>query len=266
MVIPIPVKEKRFCIKLSIRAHYPLSLGLAVFDPNRPNTFYFKRKVSFKPESFTDGAAIRHLSIPMPISSKHLNLALFEKGNEKDMGFDLIDFQLEKLEKKDVWASSERHRFMDFAIRFAQKAGYLPPNYYPSPKQEFLIHYQPSIRDVFGKQLVTPARIHRQMPYIQVSRSQFQQFSIPVRIAILAHEGCHYFNNTRSEKEADLCGLRYYLDVGFPSIEAVYAITKVFRFFDVPLEQQHLQRAKDIIDFISHYQQQPSLITSMQTK
>lgn len=263
MVIPIPTKAKRFTLELGITAHHPLQLGLAIFDPTCPNSFYCKRKVNFKPDAFIKGTAHRKLSIPFPVCPPNLNLALYEKNTGEEEGFELSSIDIQPLEKMDNWATPERHRFMDFAIRFAQKAGYAPVGFYPSLKEEFLIHYSPKLRDAQGNDLVTPARIHRKVPWVQLSQDQFRQFSIPVRVAILAHEACHYFNNTRSEKEADLCGLQYYLDAGFPKIEAVYAITKVFRFFDLPIEQQHLQRAQDIIDFISHYQTQrkPTLST-----
>ena len=77
--------------------------------------------------------------------------------------------------------------------------------------------------------------------------------SIPVRIAILSHEGCHFFLNTRSEKEADLCGIRYYLDYGFPKIEAVYAATKVFAMRPDAIGKAHVNRTKDIMQFIDQY-------------
>lgn len=254
MLIRIPTKAKRFTLELGLKAHYPLQLGVAVFDPSCPNTYYCKRRVNFKSTAFAKGIAYRKLSIPFPVCPQHLQLAIYEKGGREEGGFKLSGLTIQPLEKMDNWATPRRHRFMDFAIRFAQKAGYAPTGYYSSPKEEFLIHYKPKLVDQEGKELVTPARIHRKVPWIQLSQHQFKQFSVPVRIAILAHEGCHFFNNTRSEKEADLCGLQYYLDAGFPRIEAVYAITKVFRFFDLPIEEEHLQRARDIIQFATNYQ------------
>lgn len=148
---------------------------------------------------------------------------------------------------------------MNFAIDFAQKAGYVDPGFYSSKDFEFLIHYLPIITNDDGKELITPARIHRNMPRVQLSKRLFDQFSIPVRIAILAHEGCHYFNNTRSEKEADLCGIKYYLDAGFPSIEAMYAATEVFLKHPETVNQVHTTRARDIRSFIDSYKMDKTL-------
>ncbi|MCB0374451.1 MAG: hypothetical protein KDD04_00875 [Sinomicrobium sp.] len=97
------------------------------------------------------------------------------------------------------------------------------------------------------------------MPRVQLSKRLFKTFSIPVRVAILAHEGCHFFKNTRSEKQADLCGIKYYLDYGFPTIEAVYAATKVFKQHPHTIGKPHLIRTRDIMDFIDRYKQQQKI-------
>ncbi|MBL4574814.1 MAG: hypothetical protein JKY51_01775 [Opitutaceae bacterium] len=91
------------------------------------------------------------------------------------------------------------------------------------------------------------------MPRVQISHKAFKRFSIPVRVAILSHEGCHFFRNTRSEKVADLCGIKYYLDYGFPTIEAVYAATKVFLQHPESVAEPHVARTKDILNLIDNY-------------
>ena len=142
---------------------------------------------------------------------------------------------------------------MKFANQFALRAGYNPPGFYRDKSNRFYIQYVERIRDQLGFPLITPARIQRGRPFIQIAKQQFIHYSIPVRVAILAHEGCHYFLDSRSETEADLCALRYYLQAGFPKIEAVYAMTKVFRFFNAPLSKEQLFRAKAAIEYIQQY-------------
>jgi len=253
MRIPIPANKTRFIIKLTITALYPLVLGIKVFDPYRTNSHYFRRKATFYPEQFANGNVQRQLQIPVPVSPEQLELELIDKEYGGDEGFKIDRFEIEKMAPAEVWAIPERHRFMNFAIGFAQKAGHTPTGYYSSPDNEFLIQYMPVIKDNNGEELITPARIHRQMPRVQLSKRVFQQFSIPVRVAILSHEGCHFFQNTRSEKQADLCGLQYYLDSGFPTIEAVYATTKVFGMHPEAIGKEHVTRARDIIGFIDNY-------------
>ena len=116
-----------------------------------------------------------------------------------------------------------------------------------------MFQYLPSITDAFGKELITPARTHRKMPRVQISQRMFKSYSIPIRVAILAHEGCHWFLNTRSQKTADLCGIKQYLDYGFPTIEAVYAVTKVFGQHPEVVGKSQIQRTKDVIAFIDKY-------------
>ncbi len=253
MVIPIPSHKRRFTLKLGIRAFYPHTLRITAFDPKKPNTHYLRRRVHFYPATFKKGEVYRDIYIPLPISPETLAVELIEKHSGYDDGFEVTTIKVEKMTEAKVWATPERHRFMDFAINFAQKAGYSPTGFYNSKNHEFLIQYLPTITDSDGDELVTPARIHRKMPRVQLSKRLFSSFSIPVRVAILSHEGCHFFNNTRSEKVADLCGMQYYLDYGFPTIEAVYAATQVFLQHPDSIAAPHLKRTRDIIRFIDRY-------------
>ncbi len=248
MVIPLPAHKKRFTVHLNLKARQPVSLGIWVYDPRFPSTDYFRRKVSFREPGQ------REIKVPLPVTPDYLELEVFNKTNGSNRGFRVQDFTVKTMPPAELWASEERHRFMEFAIGFAQKSGYTRPGFYPSSDDEFLIQYLPVITDDLGNEQITPARIHRKMPRVQLSRQMFRNFSIPVRVAILAHEACHFFMNTRSEKEADLCGLRYYLDYGFPKIEAIYATTKVFSLYPESVGEAHLQRTRDMMDFIDSYQ------------
>lgn len=260
MVIPIPSNKKRFTIRLKITATYPLALGMVVYDPSKPYSDYFRRKVTIRASAFKKkGKGQREISIPVPVSPDNLTLDIYNKSTGKDDGFKIEQFKVEPMSSAEVWASPERHKFMDFAIKFAQKAGYAQPGFYHSPDHDFLIQYLPTITDPMGQELVTPARIHRQMPRVQLSQKLMKQFTVPVRVAILSHEGCHFFKNTRSEKRADLCGIKYYLDYGFPTIEAVYAATKVFLLHPESVGEPHIERTKDIIDLIDQYKAEKKL-------
>ena len=260
MVIPIPSKNKRFTITLGIKAVYPVSVGIIVYDPSVRYSDYFRRKVTFRASAFKAGkSSYREIQIPIPVSPDNLVLEAYNKNTHEPDGFKVTKFDVHEMPPAEVWASQERHRFMDFAIRFAQKAGFAKPGFYHSPDHEFLIQYLPAITDDLGNELVTPARIHRQMPRVQLSQKLFQQFTIPVRVAILSHEGCHFFMNTRSERNADLCGIQYYLDYGFPTIEAVYAATKVFMQHPESVGKPHVVRTSDIMDFIDKYKAEKNL-------
>lgn len=248
-MIPVDSNKQRIIITVGIKATRSVILGLVVFDPRNQNSHYMRRKLHL------GESAYREVLLPLPITPAQVVVDIYNKSTHGDEGFAVEKFEVAELEEKEIWAIPERHRFMSFAIEFATRAGHAAPGFYPSKNYEFLIHYLPSIRDDDGKELVTPARVHRHMPRVQISQRLFKQFSIPVRVAILSHEGCHYFNNTRSEREADLCGIKYYLDYGFPKIEAIYAATQVFLTHPETVNEVHMKRTKDIDDFVSNYKQ-----------
>ncbi len=248
MIIPIPSQEVRFQIKLSITVDTSLELGIRVYDPLHPHSYYFRRKAYFP-----RAGAKRGFTISLPVSPEQLELELFDKQTGEDDRFMITEFKIAPLPPVAHWASVSQHRFMAFAIDFAQKAGYAPVGFYESNDQEFLFQYRSKITDAFGNELKTPARTHRKMPRVQISQALFKTYTVPIRVAILAHEGCHWFLNTRSQTTADLCGIKQYLDYGFPTIEAVYAATKVFGEHNDRVHPAQIKRTKTIMNFIDHY-------------
>jgi hypothetical protein len=106
-----------------------------------------------------------------------------------------------------------------------------PEETYRSDDGEYYIQLKQQIRDANGKVLGTPARIGRQTGVIQVSKTQFEAFTIPMRMAILLHEFSHFYLNEKmdDEMEADLNGLLIYLGLGYPRIEAYQAFLETFK-------------------------------------
>lgn len=248
MVLHIPSNHKSFVIHITISVKHPMVLALRVYDPYHPHTYFFSRKAGF-----TKDRMQRTLTITMPLSSKEVMLEVYDKNHSGKDRFILRDFNIELLDTPKVWAKPEQHRFMEFAMDFAKKAGYTKTGFFESPDSEYLFQYLPTITDAMGNELITPARTHRRMPRVQISKKLFNGYTVPIRVAILAHEGCHWFLNTRSQKVADLCGMKLYLDYGFPKIEAVYSVTKVFGGYPELVGERHIQRTKDVIDFITNY-------------
>jgi hypothetical protein len=77
----------------------------------------------------------------------------------------------------------------------------------------------------------TPARISQINGRIEVGKAMFKKYSIPMRMAILMHEYSHFYlnRNPSDESEADLNGLRIYLSLGYPRIDAYNVFLKVFK-------------------------------------
>lgn len=246
MRIPIPAQYRRFQIRLQLTADRPLQLGVVVRDPFHAHTVYLRRKAQITERG-------RELRLSFPVSPAELELHLYDKSNGRSTGFTVQDLKITPLAQPQLWASASQYRFLEFALRFAQQAGYIPTGFYDSPKQEFLFQYLPTITDAMGTELITPARTNQTMPRVQISKRLFKGMTIPVRMAILLHEGCHWFLNTRSQTTADQCGLKQYLDYGFPKIEAVYAMTTIFGKYPDLVGSPQLQRTRAVIEFIEAY-------------
>ncbi|HEY9084028.1 MAG TPA: hypothetical protein VIN73_11890 [Vicingaceae bacterium] len=253
MVIPVSANKKRFRIRIGIRALTPFHLGIKAYDATRYNTHYFRRKVTFLSEDFSNGKTYREIIIPMPVSPNTLSVELMDKFSKDDTSFRIEKFKVEDMPESKVWADEHMHDFIRFAEDFCQKAGYIKTGFYHSSDYRFLIHYLPEITGSMGQVMITPARTHRVTGRHQVAQELFKRFTIPVRLFIMLHERQHFTLPTRKEKPADMTALKLYLDLGYPTIEAVYAATKVFRMHPEAIGGEQVIRTKDIIDFIDRY-------------
>lgn len=254
MIVPIPSDNKRFRVKVGVRADSPFSLGIRCYDPTKHNTDFIRRRVPFNEELFDRKRSVyKEFTLPFPLSPQKLLLEFYDKAYGDDDGFVIEKFELEKMEAARVWAEPEVHSFIDFAESFALKAGYLPTDIYDSPDKDFMIQYLPAITDEYGDVLVTPARTNHYTGRIQIAQAEFVKYTIPVRMMVLFHERYHFQLPTRHEKPADFHALRLYLDLGFPKTEAVYATTKIFLNHPESTGPKHLQRVKDNVHFINAY-------------
>jgi hypothetical protein len=153
----------------------------------------------------------------------------------------------------DIQNKSVKH-FVDFAQRFCFNAPYLATGKsYQSDNGGFMIEYLPTIIDAKGKELTTPARISRISGRIQVSKKQFDQYTVPMRFAILCHEFSHFYVNEdmADESEADMNGLLIYLGLGYPRIEAFEAFLEVFEHYP---SQENKRRYDKIKNFINNFE------------
>jgi hypothetical protein len=122
-----------------------------------------------------------------------------------------------------------------------------------------MIEYLPTIVNKDGRELTTPARISKVTGRIQVSKKQFDDYTVPMRFAILCHEFSHFYVNEDmdNESEADINGLLIYLGLGYPRIEAFQAFLEVFK--DSP-SQQNKKRYDRINNFIRNFEKNKMVI------
>ena len=113
-----------------------------------------------------------------------------------------------------------------------------------------MIEYLPQIVNQDGKVLTTPARISKVTGRIQVSKKQFDDYTVPMRFAILCHEFSHFYvnENMDDESEADINGLLIYLGLGYPRIEACEAFLEVFEHYPSQENKMRYDKIKNFID------------------
>lgn len=241
MKYSVLTKSQPHRLHLRFASDEPAHCLLRVSHPDFPRTDFLRRRIPL------DQRLYREITVPLPLAPRSVEIEVTGPGQ-------LLSIRKEPMESRTTVSTPQRHRFMQLALDFAQRAGYLALGPYRN-NEGHLIEYLEVIRDEHRKVLPTPARINRNSGRVQVAAAQFRRFSIPVRVAILAHEACHYFLNTRNETRADLCGMAWYLDMGFPRIEAIYAATKVFGQFPRAIGPQQVGRTESILSFIKKYPQ-----------
>lgn len=231
------MKEERIATKYApltlcvvLKTEFPTKLNLVVFDAKNP-----KRKFTERYKTVTGEET---LYVRMPLSPDNAVVQVFSSGGitkKNDPNFKIVRVYKKGLERRfdlnDI-GNPQIRSFVKFAQKFCFNVSELEPEEtYRSDDGEYLIQLKQQIKDASGKVLGTPARIGRRTGVIQVSKTQFEAFTIPMRMAILLHEFSHFYLNEKmdDEMEADLNGLLIYLGLGYPRIEAYQAFLETFK-------------------------------------
>lgn len=252
-------REKSLTLMIEVATDSPQKIQIIVKDINKPDTKYTDRY------STVDGT--QKFYVRMPLSPYESLVSVYNKsnGNTKqgsDNSFKVIRVDARPLERKmDCvdWSNPKIRDFVGFAQQFSNNAGILSAGKYPngstyiSDEGNFRIDYFDDIRSKTGQVIATPARISQTKGIIQVSKQHFQQFTVPMRMAILLHEFSHFYLNERieDETEADLNGLLIYLALGYPRIEAYQSFLTTFK--DTPTPQNK-ERYEILHQFITNFE------------
>ncbi len=196
------------------------------------------------------GKGLQNVEINLPLVPKTLEILV--SGN---VVFELVDVQITPLKIAFFNETAETLGFFAHVLPIIQKLDSIVPGTYVDNAGKHPITISEVIRSRETKAvIVTPARVSRQSGQIELSKAKMQKYSISMRAFILCHERSHFELNSSNEIECDLNGLRWYLALGFPKIEAIYAATKVFN-------NQHpsaiqVERTEILLDYIKNYNQQ----------
>lgn len=259
MTIEIPCNHHPFQLNVLVESKRPVQLRIVAVDPNKPASKYLDRLGKL------DGK--RKYELKFPVSPKKLNITIYniENGNlpfGDDPTFEIVDMKAQKVKEYDVWWNEDTKEFYKFAVEFSQNAGILSagdkkPHIYRSDNGKFTIDYYNTIYDKqTNKKLSTPARIGHNSGIIEVSKSKFMDYTVPMRLVILLHEYAHKYLNPKLgrpisyESGADIQGLYVYLGKGWSPYEAHKSFLQVFRKAN---GKENHKRYKIIRDFIMRY-------------
>lgn len=249
-----PSNKADFVILVTIKTKSPAKIRIFATDVDINQKINPNNGVSIVPTYYIDRRGLvngeRTFQLQFPMSPKEMFLYIYnvEKGNLPfgvDNSFEIVDYKVEKLKKYDMIQSQDVFEFVELAEWFCRHAsnisanftykGNVFPSIYRSDSGKFCITYFDKIIDRnSGKVLTTPARIAHASGIIEVSKSDFMKWTVPMRMAILLHEFSHKYMNPKSglditdETGADINALNIYLGLGYPAIEGAYAFLKVF--------------------------------------
>ena len=237
----ILLNHKPCTIQVDIETFEPQKLWIKVSDAQQENTYYTKRyaKINGKQTFF----------IRLPQSPKIANLIIYNDIS-KDLNLQDDTFKINNVKIVPLKTIS----FIRFAQELCEMAGVLEASkkgeVYISDNGKYRIDYFDEIRkELTGNVISTPARISQISGRIEVSKKAFISYSVPMRMAILLHEFSHFYinKNPHSEVQADLNGMKLYLAIGYPRIDAYNVFLNVFKGTDNP---ESVTRFKKLDSFI----------------
>lgn len=183
------------------------------YDAINPNTLYFRSRFRI-----TDSEEV---DINVPQTPRLLKILVW---SQDDMPFKLASMKLYPLDRPKV--EDPVVRWIEY---FSRICGRLRPGFYTGDNVPFTIQLRRNIYTEDGSVHPTPARIYTDLPIIQISKTKFNNTTIPERVIILLHEKAHNFDNwdQDNEQEADQHALNTYIQLGYPKIEAVNAFGNI---------------------------------------
>lgn len=260
MVANLQTDKRPLTILVNIHTNGKQRIRIIARDLNKPNTIYTDRQC--------DITGKRTLQVKMPKSPSDTELIVYNMANKAYVGDEDKSFtaNIETVELKTcpMWMSQDTLSFVKFAQDFCSRCGILSgdyesngkvyPSIYASNDNKFHIHLYNKIRDSKGNFVGTPARIGHKSGVMDVSKEDFDKYTVPVRLIILLHEYNHFYGNEKNgmkienESGADILGLLIYFSLGYSEIEAHQAFLNVFRNANNEGNKKRYLIIKDFID------------------
>lgn len=267
-------------IKIPVQTHKEENIRVVVQDAYKKNTVYTDRW------TIVNGKYDFYVRIPICGSKAIISVFNTKIGNvtdAEDTSFTILNTGNNKIEKLPLQENYEKinpfaglMEFIDFSKKFCFNAGDAPLGTYVSPSGKFVINY---VKECLNYQedgtvngvVNTPFRISTDDDkLIEANQKIIKSLSVPIRECLICHEAGHGWMNTYLKKnpqivdeekasladelEADINGLKLYLAMGFPRIEAHYAWNECFQLN--PTEENRI-RTDAIVEFIKTFDKSP---------
>jgi hypothetical protein len=247
--------NKDFSLRITVKCDGKKKFRIYASDYGKANSKYADRIIEVDNE--------RNIFFSFPVSPKTLGIVAFNVDNPEDKDFS-VDLMQMPLKSYNIFIDNETERFLKLAIPFCQVSGFKTPPptgaIYQANDGEFTIKYLPQIRDYkTGQVYNTPARIGHNSGIIEIAKSKYDKYTIPMRLMIILHEYSHKYRNPKigleiqNEYGADINGLYIYLGLGFSKIDAICVFANVF------LKAQtdgNIKRMRKIMDYIEKFENQ----------
>ena len=247
--------NEKFALSITIECKGSKKFRAWAEELQKPNSKYADREI------IVDGK--RTFFFSFPVSPKSLFIGVLNSESPKDSDFK-VTIEKTELTTYNIWLDGETSRFLQMAISFCRRCGFEPASengrVFTTDDREFTIKYFNAIKDQkSGKYMNTPARIGHSTGIIEVAKTKFDKYTIPMRLIILLHEFSHKYKNPKigleisNEVGADINALYIYLGLGFSKIDAICVFANVF------LKAQtkgNIERMRKIMDYIQKFENQ----------
>lgn len=252
MTFEVPTEKRDMELHLVIHAAVPCRVIVKGYDPDTSQTVYFRRYLGYRnlPGKGTNLVSGRHeFTIPMPLTPSRMMLEIVNDVEFNNVS--VVSLKAVDLKRKGLWLTDTDRDYIKFIYEFVTNLGALKDgDVLASDSENFIIKCFPVLVNRETRQeLSTPARINRKTAIIEVNLTKLKKYTLFMRIMILFHEYFHWKLDTQSEKRADFNAINWFLSLGFPQTEAMYAFTKVFPKGNSALTK----REEENIEFIKNF-------------
>lgn len=224
---------KFFQFFFSNKSRYVIDIHLCGYDPEHENTYYFFRDVHLKPREE------KLLKIRLPFISKKF---VIEAYSYNQIPFKMYLYE-QDLPKRKMILNNNSEEFIDFAVNFCKKAGYLDTGTYKSKNGKYVLEYKDycydEIYDIetkkfINKRLTTPAMVESKSKKFHFAKNYIKDYSVLGRLALFCHEFSHVYLNPELgfdkgfESGADINGLHIFMGMGLYPFEFLKGFLYVF--------------------------------------